>query len=162
MSNDVADAAVVGSLTRSRRGIALLCGCGVYEDEHLSTLRAPRQDIASLTGALGDPAVGNYDVRIAIDEPVHTVTNAIADVLQDCRRADIALLYFSCHGVKDDHGRLYIAARDTRLDRLRTSAVRASLLHEEMEDSRAQQIVVLLDCCFSGAFSREMAPRAGL
>jgi len=148
-----------GEFERRRRH-ALIVACDTYDDEHFSELRAPIHDVAALTRVLSDPMIGNFTVRSLLNQPVHQISNSLADFLQDRQRDDLAVMYFSCHGIKDDNGRLYLAGRDTRFDRLRTSAIRASVLHEEMDDSRAQQIVLLLDCCFSGAWSREMAPRA--
>src|SRR5680860_938850 len=59
----------------------------------------------------------------------------------------------SCHGVKDDDGQLYFAATDTVRDALEVTAVPAAFLNEQMERCRARSIVLLLDCCYAGAFA---------
>ena len=41
----------------------------------------------------------------------------------------------------------------TRKNLLRATAVPASFVHEIMNDSRSKRQVVILDCCFSGAFA---------
>ena len=50
--------------------------------------------------------------------------------------------------------RLYFAARDTIKDRLAASGVESHWLLDQLEDCRARRQVVILDCCFSGAFAR--------
>src|SRR4051794_14972867 len=131
---------------RPLRRFALIVACDTYDDDRFTQLRAPQQDVAALTDVFQDPNVGGFAVTSALNRPVHETNELIADFFQERTPDDLALLYFSCHGVKDDGGRLYLAGRDTKFDRLRTSAIRASLLHEEMDDSRAHQIVLLLDC----------------
>lgn len=62
------------------------------------------------------------------------------------------MLHVSCHGVKSDNGELYFAARDTNRDLLASTAVSADFLRLQMARCRAKSIVLLLDCCYSGAF----------
>ena len=56
--------------------------------------------------------------------------------------------------MKDDDGRLYFAAMDTEKCLLAATAVSAAWLNDVMERCRARAIVLLLDCCYSGAFVR--------
>jgi hypothetical protein len=72
----------------------------------------------------------------------------------------LLLLYFSCHGVKDPTGRLYFAATNTRFGRLGSTGISAAWVNEQVDRSRSRRIVLLLDCCYSGAFARGLAPRA--
>lgn len=66
------------------------------------------------------------------------------------------LLYFSGHGVKDEANQLYLTTPTTRLfasgELMRSTAIEASFVRDVMSSSLAQQQVVILDCCFSGAF----------
>ncbi|MHC4736418.1 MAG: caspase family protein, partial [Planctomycetota bacterium] len=50
--------------------------------------------------------------------------------------------------------------KDTRHRMLRTTAIPATLVNDVMRDSRSRQQVLLLDCCYSGAFARGMVVRA--
>jgi hypothetical protein len=64
-------------------------------------------------------------------------------------------MYFSGHGMT--HGKnnqLFLAVRDTQHQLLSGTAVAASFLLEEMENSNAKRQVLILDCCYSGAFVR--------
>jgi hypothetical protein len=85
---------------------------------------------------------------------------AIETVFFNRQKDDLVLVYFSGHGIKDDSGRLYLATRQTRKNSkgelVRTTAVAASLIHDVMENSRSRRQVIILDCCFSGAFAEGM------
>ncbi len=74
---------------------------------------------------------------------------------------DLALVHFSCHGLKDDSGELYFAMTDTSIDLLEATAVSADSVNRAMDHSRAGRVLLLLDCCYSGAFARGMVARAG-
>jgi hypothetical protein len=62
-------------------------------------------------------------------------------------------VYLSCHGLVDLRRRLYFAARDTTKDRLAATGVEAQWLLDQLEECRARRQVLILDCCFSGAFA---------
>lgn len=78
-------------------------------------------------------------------------------------RDDLVLLFFSGHGIKDDQGKLYFATRDTRKtpagELIRATALEAGFVHELMSNSRCRHQVVILDCCFSGAFAAGMGAK---
>ncbi|MFE7166201.1 DnaJ C-terminal domain-containing protein [Streptomyces sp. NPDC057616] len=131
---------------------ALLIATGRYDDRTLSTLRSPGQDCASLAGVLADPGIGAFRTEQVRDAPAHQVMRAVERFFMDRSRDDLLLLHISCHGIKDDDGRLYFAARDTDRDLPASTAVPAAFLRERMERCRARTVVVLLDCCYSGAF----------
>jgi hypothetical protein len=110
---------------------------------------------------LGAPEIGGFTVQSVLNEPRHVVEEAIDALFADSQRGDMCLLYFSCHGVKDPAGRLYFATGNTKLSRLSSTAISASWVNEQMDRSRSSGVVLLLDCCYSGAFARGLMPRAG-
>ncbi|MFF4355944.1 DnaJ C-terminal domain-containing protein [Streptomyces sp. NPDC001604] len=131
---------------------ALLIATGAYDDRTLSTLRSPGQDCASLAGVLADPGIGGFRTEQLKDAQAHQVMRAVERFFLDRSRDDLLLLHISCHGIKDDDGHLYFAARDTDRDLPASTAVPAAFLRDRMERCRARTVVVLLDCCYSGAF----------
>ncbi|WP_333771764.1 caspase, EACC1-associated type [Streptomyces sp. IBSBF 2435] len=131
---------------------ALLIATGQYDDSTLSSLRSPRQDSAGLAGVLAEPGIGGFRTEQLTDARAHEVTRALERFFRDRSRDDLLLLHISCHGIKDDDGHLYFAARDTDRDLPASTAVPAAFLRGRMELCRARTIVVLLDCCYSGAF----------
>jgi hypothetical protein len=95
-----------------------------------------------------------------LNEPADTVRRAIEAFFADRKRDSLLLLYFSGHGIKDQDGQLYFALADTQRKLLRATAIQARFVNEVMRYSRSRQQVLLLDCCYSGAFPRGMIAKA--
>ncbi|WAZ19548.1 protein kinase [Streptomyces cinnabarinus] len=131
---------------------ALLIATGQYDSADLRRLRSPGRDVEGLAEVLADPGIGDFRVETVVDARHHEVKRAIERFFRDRSRSDVLLLHISCHGIKDDDGDLYFAARDTDRNLLGSSAVEAAFLHAQMRRCRALSIVLLLDCCYSGAF----------
>ena len=110
---------------------------------------------------LEDPTIGGMDVRALVNQPGQLVEEEIEGFFADRKPDDLLVLYLSCHGVKDQDGRLYFAATDTKLQRLAASGISSTFVNEQMGNSRSKRVVLLLDCCYSGAFARGFAPRGG-
>lgn len=125
-----------------------------YLDTSLRALRAPAGDAAELRDLLADPEIGGFSVTSVVNERAHQLRVAIEDFLADRDPDDLLLVYLSCHGLVDARRRLYFAARDTFKHRLASSGVESHWLLDQLEDCRARRQVVILDCCFSGAFAR--------
>jgi hypothetical protein len=144
----------------AERRLALVVANASYNDEGLERLTSPAQDAAALTRVLGDPAVGGFEVATIVDGNSGEVIEAVEGFLADVERSDLLLLYFSCHGLKDEYGRLYFATRNTRRNRLRSTAVSAAMVNDLLLGSRSRRKVLLLDCCYGGAFAKGMHVKA--
>jgi chaperonin GroEL len=134
---------------------ALLVAIGEYADARLSQLRSPEQDAERLAVVLEDTEIGGFDrvdvLRDATDAQVRT---ALDQILSDRDRDDLVLVYFSCHGQVTDQRRLYFACTNTDYDHPAGSSIARSFVNELMEDCPAAGRILLLDCCFSGAFAQ--------
>ncbi|WP_344216630.1 caspase family protein [Kribbella sancticallisti] len=142
------------------RRLALIVATSAYEDDGLARLVSPAHDAAALAGVLADPAIGDFAVSSVLDAPSGQIAQTIEDFAAERERGDLLLLYLSCHGLKDEQGRLYFAARDTRRERLRSTAVSAGFVNDVLFASRSRRKVLLLDCCYSGAFARGLSVKA--
>ncbi|MFF9017270.1 caspase domain-containing protein [Streptomyces sp. NPDC014870] len=131
---------------------ALLIAASTFSNEGLQQLRSPARDVEGLAAVLTDPKIGDFDVATSVDQQQHQVTRAIESFFRGKGREDLLLLHISSHGLKADHGELYFATQDTDRDLLASTAISAAFLHSQMSRCRAKSIVVLLDCCYSGAF----------
>ncbi|KES03272.1 hypothetical protein BU52_31235 [Streptomyces toyocaensis] len=131
---------------------ALLVATGRYENEDLGRLRSPARDAEELADVLRDPRIGGFEVTTVLDGRHHEVTRAIERFFLDRRRDDLLLLHLSCHGLKNNNGELHFAAGDTDRRLLASTSVPALFVHQQMRACRARSIVLLLDCCYSGAF----------
>jgi len=135
--------------------LALIIGNSTYLDPTFSHLKTPDADVGALGEVLLDPEMGGFDdVDVLVNMSSHTIRRAIASFFSKKSREDLLVLYFSGHGVLDDQGRLYLAVRDTDSKLLRGTAISASYITDEMNNSFSQRQVLILDCCHSGAFAR--------
>jgi formylglycine-generating enzyme required for sulfatase activity len=144
----------------TEKRFALIIASYQYQDTDLRQLVAPAQDAEALARVLKDPTIGGFEVQTLLNEPSYKVNQEIEAFFADRRRDDLLLLYFSGHGIKDEEGRLYFATTNTRRKLLRTTAVPATLVNDVMQYSRSRRQVLLLDCCYSGAFARGMVAKA--
>lgn len=144
----------------AERRRALVVANARYDDEALGGLASPAQDATALTEVLADPARCGFEVSTVVDGEASAVIEAVEGFLTDVERSDLLLLYFSCHGLKDEQGRLYLASRNTRRNRLRSTAVSAAVVNDLLLGSRSRRKVLLLDCCYGGAFAKGMQVKA--
>jgi hypothetical protein len=145
----------------SEKRHALIVATARYADPKLRQLRAPAADAERLAEVLRDPGRGDFaEVEVLADESEGTITRRLARFFDDRRPDDLLLLHFSCHGVKDDHGELFLAAADTEVDLLSATGVSAAWVSEQIARTRARRTIVLLDCCFSGSFPFGLRARA--
>ena len=139
---------------------ALIVAAASYEDPGLAELRAPARDSDALAALLADPAIGGYQVRSLKDVRAHLVAEEIEGFFHDRRAEDTVVLYLSCHGVKDLDGRLRFATTNTKLNRLGATTIAAEFIYELVDRCRARNVLVLLDCCYSGAYLKGHHPRS--
>ena len=132
---------------------ALVIATTSYEDPELGQLRAPAHDAQDLAEVLADPGIGGFAVTTVIDADERQARRAIDEFLAGRGVRDVAVVYLSCHGVLDRRNRLYFAAANTVKTQLSVTGIPAGWLREELEECRARQQVLILDCCFSGAFA---------
>ena len=143
--------------------VALLIGVSEYEPG-LTPLPAATKDVEAMQRVLQNPEIGGFDeVKVLVNPRRQAMEEAIETLFDSRQRDDLVLLFFSGHGIKDESGKLYFATYNTRKNlqgRLfETTAVAASSVHKFMTNSRSRHQVVILDCCFSGAFAEGMAAK---
>jgi outer membrane protein assembly factor BamB len=135
------------------RRLALLIATYTYEDEGLRRLTAPAHDAEAFAAVLRDPDIAGFDeVTILVNEPQHRVGRVLGEFFRDRRHDDLTLLYFTGHGLKDDEGRLHLAMADTQRDNLVFTSLGADRIDQAMRACMSRRQVLILDCCYSGAF----------
>lgn len=146
--------------------VALLIGVTDYE-QGLDPLLSAARDVEAMKQVLQHPEVGGFaeaNVTVLINRSRQEIEEAIYYLFVNRQKDDLLLFYFSGHGVKDDLGNLYLATPKTRKEPeknklIKPTAVAARVLHENMNESRSKRQVVILDCCFSGAFAKGMTAK---
>jgi YVTN family beta-propeller protein len=144
------------------RRLALLVATYRYDDAGLRQLAAPEHDAEALAEVLRNREIAGFDVTVLVNKPYHVVGKAIGEFYRNRRRDDLMLLYFTGHGLKDDDGRLYLAMADTERDDLLFTALSAQQIDDAMESCSSRQKVLVLDCCYSGAFPAGRISKADL
>jgi hypothetical protein len=135
------------------RKLALIIGNSQYEDAGLARLSAPDADVNALADVLRDTSIGAFDaVESIVNQSFAHTRRAIARFFDERKRDDLLLLYFSGHGVRDEYGQLHLAVRDTERSLLAATAIEAAFVSECMDRSASKRLVLVLDCCHSGAF----------
>jgi hypothetical protein len=144
---------------------ALCIGVNKYVNAKPINLRFARPDAEELASALRDRLRGGFDqVEKLLDEQATKASarQAIDNLLQSPLRQpdDLILLFFSGHGVRDKQGDLCLVPSDFRYHGDGSpdfaSLVHAKELEVSIGNSNVQNIVLLIDCCHSGALGKVM------
>ncbi len=138
---------------------ALIVASYQYDDPGLQQLRAPVQDAETLAAVLSDTKIGGFEVQTVLNQAAHLVTRTMEHFFADRDLDDLLLVHYSGHGVKDESGDLYFVAANTELDYLAATAISADFVSRLMNRTRARRVVLLLDCCYAGAFERGLTAR---
>jgi regulation of enolase protein 1 (concanavalin A-like superfamily) len=148
---------------------ALLIGISKYEHDGLPNLPGASNDIKGIRKILLDPDIGGFEpenVKLLEEPNKAQIDNEIYDLFDIRKKSDLILFYFAGHGLTESDGHFYLSAYDTRKNtqgKLREiTAISAKYLHERMNKSPSEQQVIILDCCFSGAFAKGMTARSSV
>jgi serine/threonine protein kinase len=146
-------AAVAGE----RAGTALLIGIGEYlHSGQVWPLRFAAHDAEAMADALTDPEVCRFhagkvklltDASAARDAVVHHLSKWLPE---QAKGAEIAVIYFACHGTVQAVGRReegYLLPYDADPEDLVTRGVSMADLASWIEAIDAGAVVVCLDCC---------------
>ena len=143
--------------------VALLIGVSEYEPG-LAPLPGAVKDIGAMQRVLQQAEIGGFTQVESLPNPDPVAMQvAIESLFSGRNRDDLVLLFFSGHGIKDEDGRLYFATRSTRKavngELRKATAVPASFVHDMMSKCRSKRQIVILDCCFSGAFTEGLSSK---
>jgi hypothetical protein len=115
-----------------------------FEEPELEALPSVVADAEGMQEVLGDPKIGNFSVAGCLNAPAQKWRLSLDDFFADSRKDELLLLYISGHGIKDDDGRLYFAASDTRKSRLKSTGVAANFIHDVANAGRGIACTVSL------------------
>ena len=134
------------------RKIALLIGVNRY-GKGIPPLSAPVNDVAAMKRVLENPEMGGFELETLLDPDPILMRKEIKKLFTSCGREDLLLLFFSGHGITDDENKLYLATSITAKDDFEATAVPASFIQQQSKNSYTKRQVIVLDCCYSGAFA---------
>src|SRR4030081_3742926 len=93
--------------------VGLFIGNSEYRSDSLRQLLAPSADVERLAALLRRHELGAVEVRTLLNAPRSDIEPALQEFFEERDRADLLLLYFSGHGLKNGRGELFLAASDT-------------------------------------------------
>ncbi|NEW57854.1 type VII secretion protein EccCb [Nocardia cyriacigeorgica] len=132
--------------------IALFIANDTYHFDGLSRLYAPVSDAEQLRELLRDPEIGGFrPTDLLVNESKAEIERSIERLFRGACPDDVVLLYFSGHGLRTRQN-LYLATSNTDPQLLSSTGISATFIRELIKDSAAAAKVILLDCCYSGAF----------
>ncbi|MFE0379496.1 caspase domain-containing protein [Streptomyces inhibens] len=144
-------------MTESGRAYrALLIGNSKFpgDPDRLRTLLGPPTDVPMLSAALTDPDTGLHQadaVRTVLEETTQRIRDELEEFFESALPHEQLFLYYSGHGLLDLRNRLRLCARDTTVGRLQARSVELEFINGLIAGCASRSIVVVLDCCFSGA-----------
>ncbi|MDP3896179.1 MAG: caspase family protein [Mesorhizobium sp.] len=133
---------------RALKGVALVISQSAYE--HLDPLANPANDAREIQKLLTDLG---FEVSAVADRDRRRLTRELDRFVEDADGADVALLYFSGHGVEagGENFLVPVDADDTALDAADARLVPLSSYVDELK--RAVPVaIVLLDACRTNPF----------
>lgn len=135
---------------------ALLVGISEY-GEGFEPLPGSLNDVQVMADVLRDPECGAFEVKDLKNCSDTSLESAIEGFFSGQDADSLLLFYFSGHGDLGSGGilnqQLHLCAKNSRKDNgrlIESSALSAGFLKRQMDLCRAKQIVVILDCCYSG------------
>jgi ubiquinone/menaquinone biosynthesis C-methylase UbiE len=140
--------------------IAVLIGNCAYpnfcEDE-LPSLTTPLNDVQGLRKTLIDPARGRFTrVDVMPDAESQEIRDRIECLIKSASSpGTLGLIFYSGHGLLDSDDRLHLTAKDSRPETWNRT-IPVSDIAKWIRLHSPQQLVILLDCCYSGAGLRDM------
>lgn len=118
----------------------------------LAELHGPKKDGILLRDALTDHDTGMFnrsDVHLVSEGSTAEITNEIETFFSSAEPDDALLFYYSGHG-KVLNQEFFLAASDTNVKVLYSTAIPKSTLDGIVNGSFAQVKILILDCCNSG------------
>ncbi|UCE15649.1 MAG: caspase family protein [Candidatus Bathyarchaeota archaeon] len=134
---------------------------GVQKYKELPELEGAENDAWDIYKRLKDPRIGSFTIPkkhfLIGDKATHKqILQAISDVFYDTGRScDLALFYFSGHGVEVEwYNEGYIAPCDMSMKHPFVSGIRMSeltrVISKSVESGHVKCAMTILDCCYSG------------
>ncbi len=134
------------------RKFALIVANYEFEDKQLQRLTSPAKDAEILAELLKDEGIGNYDeINLQINQSDDVLRKEINSFFLGKLPDDLLLFYYSGHGLMDSRGRLFLATKNTNIELIRSTALPASFIVDEMDESRSKRQIWIVDCCYSGS-----------
>ncbi len=134
------------------RKLGIVIGTNEYSDSNIRNLRFAEKDAKDVKNILLSLGICEFDKVVeSINEHSTDTFGEIEQMFNEAEHNDFLLIYFSGHGELDRQNDLCLLFKNTRMDRLLVTSLNYSMIKKCISDSRCKTIIVILDCCYSGA-----------
>jgi hypothetical protein len=135
---------------------AILIGNRTFRpgESGLNPLRCAVSDAEGMAELLKSDVHGPYNVTVLRDQRHTVILQEIFRTLKKASDRDVVIVYYSGHGKLGPDGALYLTAEDTIIEDLPVTSVPIDQVHKYIAQSKSVSVVLILDCCFSGAVDR--------
>lgn len=135
-----------------KRKLGIVIGTNEYSDSKIPNLRFAEKDAKEIKDLLLNPYICGFDEVVGSINKTRTQTFCEIDqLLKKAEQKDLLLIYFSGHGEPDPQHDLCLLFNNTRLDSLLPTSLNYSMVRKCIDASYCKTVVVILDCCYSGA-----------
>ena len=131
---------------------ALILANDEFKDSKISTLKSPVRDARKLQALLERTEVGGYEVTFCENCTSAEVRREVEVFFNAAKPDDINLVLFTGHGIKDSHGDLHFATKDTELSTsdlkygaLSSTSLEARFVIDKMDKSFANKQILFID-----------------
>lgn len=136
---------------------AIIIGCNNYpnDPEQFSTLRSAENDAKGVRDILVDKCnFNNENIKLFTSEAHWEILREINMRLKQVQSNDFVLIYFSGHGKLDEENIVHLAVSNTEVRALDATSLPVSSIKYYIDKSSTNRVVLILDCCYSGALGR--------
>ena len=143
----------------SERRIGILIASSRFpEESKLEDLRFPENDVDGLNEILTSQDHGQFTQTFLLKNKLHhEILLKINQVLREAGKNDLVLIYYSGHGKLNPAGKLHLTSTDSVINALEATSIPVSTIRDYVDISSSNKIVLILDCCFSGAAGEAFA-----
>jgi predicted metallopeptidase len=147
----------------SERRFGILIASSRFPNEPmLEDLRFPENDVDGLNELLASQDHGQFTQTFVLKNKLHhEILLKINQVLREADKNDLVLIYYSGHGKLNPAGKLHLTSTDSVINALEATSIPVSTIKDYVDVSSSNKIVLILDCCFSGAAGEAFA-RSGV
>jgi choice-of-anchor C domain-containing protein len=142
---------------------AIVIGIGDYDIDTLRLSAAARDAERVAEFLRRKDRTGGYDVRLLTEKAA--TRRAIGLALEDVRARsgpnDTVLFFFSGHGIRDESGEGHLCPVDVDPRDIDDTGYALAKVKAKLQQARARQKVILLDCCHSGSLGDSIFAKGG-
>jgi uncharacterized caspase-like protein len=145
------------------RGVTWVLAVAVEQYRNVSPLSYTGEDAASFVKAFREVGgitpsrlfliADGQPESLRLETNATSVRGAISQVCSLAKPADTFILFFSGHGFRDNENQMYLATNDFDPAEYKNTSVPVSFVKEQLGNCRAENQLIFLDACHSGAFN---------